>query len=249
MLQVERLTKRYLPPPPLLRPFVRVAAAKPVDALRDVSFEVQPGEVVGLVGPNGAGKTTLIKIVATLLEQTSGRVQVAGHDTVEVPSEARRRMGLMLADDRGAYVRLTGRQNLEFFAAMAGLGRAEARSRAGHLLERLGLDGPDKMVFGYSSGMKSKLGLARALVGSPDLLVLDEPTRSLDPVATSEAHTVIAEAAAAGAAVLLSSHRLDEVTTVCDRVVLVVGGEARFTGPPGEATGLHALLVREMEDT
>jgi ABC-2 type transport system ATP-binding protein len=248
MLRVDGLTKRYLPPSPLLRPFVRVAAAEPVDALRDVSLEVHPGQVVGLVGPNGAGKTTLIKIVATLLEATSGRVEVAGVDTAHAPRAARGHMGLMLADDRGAYVRLTGRQNLEFFGSMAGLDRAAARSRAGFLLERFGLDGADKMVFGYSAGMKSKLGLARALVGSPELLVLDEPTRSLDPVATTEAHAVIAEAAAAGAAVLLSSHRLDEVTSVCDRVVLVVGGEVRFAGPPGEATGLHALLVREMEE-
>ena len=247
MLLVDELAKRYLPPSRLLRPFVRVAASRPVDALRGVSLDVGAGEIVGLVGPNGAGKTTLIKIVATLLEPSTGRVEVDGFDVSARPVEARRRTGLMLADDRGAYARLTGRQNLEFFAAMAGVPRAEARERAGELLDRLGLEGPDKMVFGYSSGMKSKLGLARALVGSPALLVLDEPTRSLDPVATAEAHTVITEAAAAGAAVLLSSHRLDEVTTVCDRVVLVVGGEARFTGVPGQAAGLHARLEREME--
>src|SRR4051794_5294451 len=103
MLRVEELAKTYAPPHPALRPFIRVAAREPVIALRNASLTVEPGEIVGLVGPNGAGKTTLIKIVATLLEPTAGRVLVDGVDTADDPARARRRIGLMFADDRAVY--------------------------------------------------------------------------------------------------------------------------------------------------
>jgi ABC-2 type transport system ATP-binding protein len=255
MLVVDDLSKRYLPPSSLLRPLIRVASAEPVDALRGVSLRVEPGEVVGLVGPNGAGKTTLIKILATVLAPTSGRASVAGYDVATSSEAARRHLGLVLAEERSAYWRLTGRQNLEFFGVLAGLTRADARRRAGELLELLDIASRDKMVFGYSAGMRSRLNLARALLARPPVLVLDEPTRSLDPLAMDAVHGILQAAAADGQAILLSSHQLDEVASICDRVAILIEGDLRFSGTSdqldtdgkGAVSALGAFLARESE--
>lgn len=249
MLVVERLSKRYLPAPWWLRGIAKTAAREPVDALADVSLRVDPGEVVGLLGPNGAGKTTLIKTVAGLLEPSGGRVLVDGFDVVADPLQVKRRIGLVLTDDRGLYWRLDGRWNLEFFGVLAGLPRRTARRRAAEVLEEAGLAGRDRLVFGYSSGMRSRLNIARSLLADPPVLVLDEPTRSLDPVASAEVGTLLRGLADRGRAVLLSSHRLDEVAAICDRVVVVVGGTVRYTGPPNlpDEGSIVELLQREAQ--
>jgi len=252
MLVVDDLTKQYPLPSRLLRPVMRVAADGAVDALRGVSLHVDPGEIVGVVGPNGAGKTTLVKIASTLLEPTSGRVLVGGRDVIRDASDARGLLGTMLADDRVVYWRLTGRQNLEFFAAMAGLSRPLARQRADEVLTQLGLAGRDRRVFGYSSGMRTLLNLGRAMLPRPPLLLLDEPTRSLDPLASRDIVAALRRIADDGAALLLTSHRLDEVVTLCDRVVVLVGGLVTFAGRPrdldhsdGPVAALIALLAAE----
>jgi len=255
MLAVEHLSKTYPLPPPALRPFMRVAAAEPVEALRDVSLRVEPGEIVGLVGPNGAGKTTLIKLVATLLEPTAGRVLVGGFDSVAAPRDVRAQLGLVLAEDRGLYQRLTGRQNLELFGTLFGLSRRAAGRRADEMLTEVGLAGRDKLVFGYSTGMRARLNLARALLHDPPLVVLDEPTRSLDPVVSAEIADALTTLAAQGRAILLSSHHLDEVETLCPRVVVIMDGQVRYDGPTaalareGErsATALASFLRSEMQ--
>jgi len=254
MLHVDQVTKVYKPPPPLLRPFVRTAVKKSVLALADVSFRVEAGGIVGLVGPNGAGKTTLIRIITTLLEPTSGTVTLDDLHVDRDGHEFRRRIGLVLSDDRGLYWRLTGRQNLHFFGVMAGLKRAEAVRRTTELMQEVGLAGRDKLVFGYSAGMRTRLSLARALLIDPPLLVLDEPTRSLDPVATREVGDMLRRLAARGHAVLLSSHRLDEVADVCTKVVALVGGTIRFEGAPAElaadrAGSMEALVRLLTQDT
>jgi len=254
MLAVEHLSKTYPLPPTPLRPFMRVAASEPVEALCDVSLRVEPGEIVGLVGPNGAGKTTLIKLVATLLEPTAGRVLVGGYDSVDRPRDVRARLGLVLAEDRGVYQRLTGHQNLELFGTLFGLSRRAARRRAGEMLEEVGLAGRDKLVFGYSTGMRARLNLARALLHDPPLVVLDEPTRSLDPVVSAELAETLVGLATRGRAILLSSHHLDEVETLCPRVVAIVHGRVRYDGATaalardGErsATALASFLRDEM---
>lgn len=254
MLRVEAITKWYLPPPPLLRPLVRVASPSPVQALKKVTMQVDQGEVVGLVGPNGAGKTTLIRVIATLLVPDDGTAHVHGFEVTRQPWEVRQHLGLVLEGDRGLYGRLTGRQNLEFFGVFAGLTPAMARQRADEQMRQTKLHQQDKLVFGYSSGMRARLSLARALLTNPSLLVLDEPTRSLDPVASTELGKLLRRLADQGRAVLLSSHRLDEVAAVCDRVVVLIDGEVRFAGPTrdlqeGERNGgaaLGALLAREV---
>jgi ABC-2 type transport system ATP-binding protein len=250
VLLVDDLHKTYPPASRLLRPFLRAATTEPVDALRGVSLSVAPGEVVGLVGPNGAGKTTLLKIIATLLEPTRGRVEVDGYDVVRQPHRVRGRIGLVLAEDRGMYWRLSGQANLEFFGVLAGLPRDVARGRATELLEQLDLAGRDKLLFGYSSGMRARLNIARALLAEPPLLVLDEPTRSLDPLASGLLGDLLRELASGGRAVLLSSHRLDEVAAVCDRVVVMLDGRVRYDGSTaavaageGVARGLTDLLA------
>jgi ABC-2 type transport system permease protein len=187
MLRVEAISKWYLPPPPLLRPLVRVASRSPVQALKDVTMHVDQGEVLGLVGPNGAGKTTLIRVIATLLEPDDGTAHVHGFEVTRQPWEVRRHLGLVLEGNRGLYGRLTGRQNLEFFGVFAGLTPAVARQRADDQIRQTKLDHQDKLMFGYSSGMHARLSLARALLTNPSLLVLDESTRSLDPVAITMA--------------------------------------------------------------
>lgn len=234
ILEVHQISKHYLPPPPWLRPLVRSAADEPVTALSDVSFHVAPGEVVGLVGPNGAGKTTLIKILTTLLEPSEGWATIGGSDVTEQAAEARRHLGVVLADDRGLYWRLTGQQNLEFFGVLSGLSMQAAAERATDLIHKVGLAERDKRVFGYSTGMRARLSLAIAQLGEPHLLVLDEPTRSLDPAASQEVLSMLRGFADDGGAVLLSSHRIAELVDVCDLLVVLTGGTVRFVGQPHE---------------
>ena len=250
MLTVEALSKSYDPPSGLTRLIVRTASSRRVDALRNIDFSVAAGEIVGLVGPNGAGKSTLIKICASLVTPTAGRVLVDGIDTAEDPEHVRRNLGLLLADERALYWRLSGRENLRFFGLMAGLTRSEAWRRTDELLEQFDLARRDGRVFGYSSGMRVRLGLARALVAEPRLLLLDEPSRSLDPIATVEFHAALRAVAAEGAAVVLSSHRLDEVESVCDRVLVIVDGEQRALARTGElfagAAGANEATIRAL---
>jgi ABC-2 type transport system ATP-binding protein len=245
-LQVDEISKRYDPPSWLLRPVVRSASNVAVEALRGVTFEVLPGEVVGLIGPNGAGKTTLLKIVSTLLLPSSGRVMVDGIDAVRRARQARERLGLVLTEDRSTYWRLDGRANLEFFGVLGGLPPQVARRRADEMLERLGLSGRDRRVMGYSSGMRSALGIARAILTEPSVIVLDEPTRSLDPIASVEVGALLREQAAEGRSVLFSSHRMDEVVDYCDRVLVLVDGTLRHVGPAN--LGDDGEAVRHLRD-
>lgn len=247
------MSKVYAPPPRLLRPLVRSAVRAPVQAVNDVSFTVAAGEIVGLIGPNGAGKTTLLKMIATLLQPTAGSITVAGYDVGADAREVCARLGLVLEGDQGQYDRLTGLQNLEFYGMMAGMSRRAARARAIDLLDRLDLRQRDKMVFGYSAGMRMRLSVCRALMADPPLMVLDEPTRSLDPIASRFTQELLRDLAARGHAILLSNHRLDEVVATCDRIVAIVHGQVRFDGTADSLTGggglassaLLAMLERE----
>lgn len=221
---------------------MRTASDEPIEALGGVDLRISRGEVVGLVGPNGAGKSTLFRIVATLLEPTAGRVRVDGHDAITDPMEVRHRIGLLLEGDRGFYQRLTGRQNLEFFGVMQGLSPTQAHGRAEELMARFDLAHRDKRVFGYSAGMRLRLALARALLADPPLLLLDEPTRSLDPAVSEEVLDLIGDLAAGGRAVLMASHRLNEVTSACDRAVLLIDGTVHFDGPPTDLVTAQGRL-------
>jgi ABC-type multidrug transport system ATPase subunit len=222
--------RSYEPTSGFVRFLTRTATETTVVALRDITFTAHPGRILGLVGPNGAGKTTLIRIVAGLLDPDAGRVLVSGHDPAVDPAGSSRALGLVLADDRSLYWRMTGRQNLEFHASLFGLSRREAAVRAGELLDEAGLADRDRRVFGYSTGMRARLAIARALVHRPNVLVLDEPTRSLDPLAAREVCMALRALADAGHTVVLSSHKLEELERIADDVVVMVDGSVTFHG-------------------
>jgi ABC-2 type transport system ATP-binding protein len=230
VLVVEDVHRAYLPTSGLLRVITRTATDTTVVALDGIDLVAHPGRILGLVGPNGAGKTSLIRIIAGLLDPDRGRVVVDGHDPARDPAGAARALGLVLADDRSLYWRLTGKQNLEFHGALFGLTRREAADRADELLVQAGLAERDRRVLGYSTGMRAQLGIARALVHDPTVIVLDEPTRSLDPVAARRVCGLLRSLADQGRTILVSSHRLDELERTADDVAVLIGGTVRFHG-------------------
>ena len=196
-------------------------------ALRNVSFSIARGETLGLLGPNGAGKTTLLKIISTLLFPTSGRVFVHGYDVRSQTLEARRHLGLVTSDERSFYWRLTGRQNLEFFAALYGLPERIAGSRIALLLEVTGLSAAaDQLFHGYSSGMKQKLAIARGLLNDPQVVLYDEPTRALDPLSVQHIRQWIGDARRRSPeqSHLIATNQLQEAEQLCDRVLIINRG-------------------------
>lgn len=243
---VENLSKRFPPAHSGWRTFLQIVAPATVQALAGVSLEASEDEVVALVGANGAGKSTLLRILSTLLVPTSGRALVAGLDVEHQSAQVRRRIGYHSGADFGFYGRLTGRENLEFFALMAGLRLREARERIAELSEHLGL-GPalDRQTRGLSSGTINRLGLARALIHGPTVLLLDEPTRSLDPLAAAEFRSLLKELVhRRGTTVLFASHILSEVEELADRVALIDSGSLIAFDKPGAliaATGTSSV--------
>jgi len=206
-------------------------------ALDDVNLTVEPGELFGLIGPNGAGKTTLVKILCTLLLPSSGTAVVSGRDVCREEHLVQRSVGFVAGEERSFHWRLTGRQNLEFFAALSNMFGREARRRIGELMERLGIaEAADNMVYSYSSGMKQRLALARGLLTDPDVLFLDEPTKSLDPLAARRFKLFVREqlVRAEGRTVFLTSHRLEDIEQMCDRFAVLRGGRVTFCGTVDE---------------
>ncbi len=201
-------------------------------AVDHLDLAVQPGEIFGLLGPNGAGKTTTILMLLGLSEPTSGKAQVVGFDPTRQPLEVKSRVGY-LPDDVGFYGELTGRQNLRYTAALNGLDRRTGNERIGGLLEQVGLtDAADRPVEQYSRGMRQRLGLADALVKDPSVVILDEPTASIDPTGVAEVLDLIRSLARErGVTVLLSSHLLHQVHQVCDRVAIFRAGRILAQGP------------------
>jgi ABC-2 type transport system ATP-binding protein len=200
-------------------------------AVDHLDLEVRGGEIFGLLGPNGAGKTTTILMLLGLTEPTEGEARVLGLDPVRQPLEVKARVGYV-PDDVGFYGGLTGRENLRFTARLNGLDGLAAEERIQLLLERVGLAGAaDAQVETYSRGMRQRLGIADALLKDPDVLILDEPTVAIDPEGVAEVLGLIRSVAwERGATVLLSSHLLHQVRTICDRVGIFVGGRLVASG-------------------
>ena len=195
-------------------------------ALRNLSFATSSGEVLVLLGPTGSGKTTTLKLTSTMLVPDAGSVRVAGFDTRERAREVRRRVGIAVAAERSFFPRLSARENLEFFASLDEVPRRMRSRRIGEVLHEVGLDElADTLVMKFSSGMYQRLGIARALLKGPSVLLLDEPTRSLDPASTAHFWTTIRELARQGVSVLVASHNFAEAAAVGDRLLLLQKGE------------------------
>jgi ABC-2 type transport system ATP-binding protein len=195
--------------------------------LRDINVDVAPGSIVGLLGPNGAGKTTLLEILATLLTPTSGHAMVHGHDVATHAPDVRALIGYCPCGFDSFYARLTGSANLEFFAALHGYSLTEARRRLGVVFDLLEMnDGHREEFQKQSSGMKQKLALARALLADPPVLLLDEPTKSLDPRAQREVWQLLRTKLVGGLhkTIVLVTHSLVEAQEVCDRVFVLEDG-------------------------
>jgi len=226
----------------------RRAEGTTVTAIEDISLSVRPGEVFGLLGPNGAGKSTTIRIIATLLAPSAGSVRVCGIDALRHPRQARQRIGTVLGGERSVYWKLTGRQNLEYFAALYGLPRRIARERITAVLNRFGLrDAADDYVERYSTGMRQRLVIARALLHEPVVLLLDEPTLGLDPRAAQTLHECIRQLRDSGHAVVLTTHYLEEADALSDRLAIVDHGRLVVQGTAAELKrGLGAVQTMRL---
>jgi len=206
-----------------------------VEAVRGVTFGIERGELFGLLGPNGAGKTTTIKMLITLLLPTSGTARVLGYDVVKDPREVRKRIGYVFGGERGVYERLSGYDNLRYFAELYGVPPKEIRPRIESLLELVGLKGREQeRTEGYSRGMKQRLHIARGLLHDPPVVFLDEPTIGLDPVGARELRATIASLADAGKTILLTTHYMFEADALCDRIAVITRGEIVAEGTPAD---------------
>jgi ABC-2 type transport system ATP-binding protein len=211
-------------------------SGRAVDVLRGVDLEVADGEVLGIMGANGVGKTTLLEILATTVLPDAGRATIGGYDVVSEASQVRRLVAYCPTAGHGFYPRLSGLQNLEFFGALYGLAGAPAREAIRDTLAIVGVEGAaDAPVQTYSDGMRQRLSLARALLTGRRVLLLDEPTKSLDPAARTATHRLLRRAQVEDRrlTIVLVTHSAVEAASVCDRVALIERGRVVDIGPPG----------------
>ena len=205
--------------------FLRKQGAE-THALKGISLTVSGGEVLGLLGPNGSGKSTTLKLISTMLLPDRGEVLVQGWSTHRQGQEVRGNVGFAVASERSFFPRLTVRENLEFFAALENVRRRDVSDRIDSVLTYASLnDVAGKQVMKLSSGMYQRLGIARAMIKRPAILLLDEPTRSLDTAAAHELWSLVRNLSVTGTTVLLATHNFEEATAVCDRVALLKQGE------------------------
>jgi len=213
-------------------------------AVRDVDLTVERGEIFGLLGPNGAGKTTLTKMLCTLMLPSGGSATINGYDIVRQQNQVKRSIALISSEERSFYWRLTGRENLKFFAALYGLSGRAARSRIDEVLELIGMAAAaDRRFQEYSTGMKQRMALARGLLADPEIFFMDEPTKGLDPVATRQLHDFIRdELVRQGKTVVLATHHLAEAEQVCDRIGIMSNGEMKACGCVSDLVGEASLI-------
>ena len=228
MIRVENLVKRF----------------DKVEAVRGISFTAPDGRITGLLGPNGAGKTTTLRMISTLVAPTAGSASVDGLDTRADALKVRASLG-MLSDARGLYARLTARENIAYYGDLRGLSRSQVNAAIDKFADWLDLRALlDRRTDGFSQGEKMKVAIARALVHDPRNVVLDEPTNGLDVMTTRSLRDAIRRLRDAGKCVLFSSHVMQEVSALCDEIVIVARGEIVASGTPEairEASGRESL--------
>jgi len=222
---------------------------KEIVAVDDVSFEIRKGELFGLLGPNGAGKTTTTKMLTTLLIPSDGKAIINGYDVVDKAEEVRKHIGFIFGGERGLYWRLSGIDNLRYFASLYGIDPDVSKKRIQYLLEMVGLNGRgDENVGGYSRGMKQRLHVARTLLHDPDILFLDEPTLGLDPVGAREFRNVIRNLQTENKTILLTTHYMFEADALCNRIGVINHGRIiALDTPDGLKSHVKDLNVVEME--
>ena len=226
MIQVEHISKQF----------------GKIEALKDVSFTLNDGEITGLLGVNGAGKTTLMRLIYGLLQPSSGRVLVDGVEVAQQPDRARQRLGV-LPDDTGLYKRLTARENIRYFGELHHLSPASLTESCEELIELLGMHNiADRRAEGFSLGERMKTALARAIVHQPQHIMLDEPTNGLDVITTRAVRRMLVALRDQGRCVLFSSHLMHEVTGLCDRIIVIAQGRI-------VADGSVAAVIEQTQTT
>jgi len=217
----------------LVHPFRR----KEITALHNVNLQVEKGELFGLLGPNGAGKTTLIKTLCTLVLPSSGQAFVNGLDVSKNGKRVRKTIGYVIDDERSFYWRLSGKQNLNFFAKLNNINREEAVKKIESLLNFMELArDADRLFKDYSTGMRQKLAIARGLLTDPEIIFMDEPTNRLDPIAAQNLKTLVKDQLVKeeGKTVIFATHNLQDAEELCDRIAIIHNGEIRLSGTVGD---------------
>ena len=224
-IEVEQLSKEFIPPlsfSKLLK--LDFKHGKPTRSLVDISFSLPKGQVLGILGPNGAGKTTLLKIIATLILPDGGKVIISDNIVGKDDEKIKSLIGLATSEERSFYWRLTGIQNLNFYARLYGLNKSQTVSRIDQLFKLLDVDYADRRFDFYSAGMKRKLALIRALLHNPEILLLDEPTKSLDYNSACQLQNFIKNEAQKGKTIILATHNMEEAENLCNLFMILHQG-------------------------
>ena len=219
MIRAEQVTKSF------------AVKNEQVVGVKGVSFHIPQGGCVGLIGENGAGKTTTLRMIARLLEPTSGKLQVLGEDTGKDSRKVKSRIGVLFGGETGLYDRLTARENLEYFARLYGLGKHDSQERIKNLALQFGMkDYLDRKVGEFSKGMRQKVAIARTLIHDPELILFDEPTTGLDITSANTFRQLVHQLKQEGKTIVFSSHIMEEVQLLCDSALLMHKGELVYEG-------------------
>lgn len=233
MLEVNNVSKKFLLPKSLKETFLYpFKKNREICAVNNVSLKLNRGGILALLGPNGAGKTTLIKILSTLILPDNGRIRICGYDLFTQAEQIKPKIGLVLGEEKGFYWRLTGRQNLKFFGVLYNLPNSEIRKRISYIAGLLEIDDLDKPFQNYSCGMKHRLGLAKCLFTDPEVIFLDEPTRSLDPLSAHKFRTLLKERLVKEfkKTVFFTTHQIKEAEELADNIAIMNKGSIKAFG-------------------
>lgn len=230
MIEVRELTKEF----------------NDVKAVNSVSFNIQKGEVVGLIGENGAGKTTLLRLLSTVLTPTDGNANINGNSIVNSPNKVRDDIGILFGGETGLYDRLTTKENLEYFGLLNGIDKNEIMNRIKYLSKFFQMEEYlNRRTGKLSKGMKQKVAIARSIIHSPEVILLDEPTSGLDVSVTKIVHDFIKDLSRKGNTVIFSSHNMDEVKRLCEKIIIINKGKIIFDGYIKEFETKSGLSLNE----
>jgi ABC-2 type transport system ATP-binding protein len=246
MIQIKDVSMRF-PVPKRYKDYLLFRNTNHVTVLKHVNIDIKEGDQVAFLGVNGAGKTTLLKLIGGLLYPTSGQIEVDGYDTIKNNLAGRKAVGFVLNEERSFYWRLSGVQNLEFFGVLDNLEGPDLKEKINELIKLVGLDHARNRLFAtYSSGMKQRLALARGLLRNPKILILDEPTRTLDPQAVEDIKHLISDKIHEDEqrTLLIATHRFDEVEELCNKVCMMKNGEVASFMAVDEIRSQYGSIAR-----